>query len=445
MKANGMEIAADTKEQLSLEYLKIYQIVTKPSMRLYISWAVGTNTGDKLEKSEIADKLVKMFKIKPEIYSEEVVSPQNKEIFVPSDNISYEIITALTGETLTLSSSKLDKYVKCPFSYYLRYVLGLEEERVFEINAVDRGNILHGIMEKFFKETEDIYDMTAEEINRRINEIMPEVLAENLANITEDGKIPESLPLLKYSVNRIEKTADTSVLAGLSQLKKGKFVPTEFEVSFGSRKEDSLPPVKISRDVNLVGKIDRVDVYEEGDNVYVKITDYKSSVQTLDMTEIYNGLKLQLLLYLSAYTEEKQKVAGENKTYHPAGLMYFSFSDPILKESEISGKGKTVENVKLGKFKPVGIFSDEAGEALGIEGSKSKNTDIIPEDDFKEIMNRARKISAETGEKIKKGVFPVKPYIYSGRRGCDYCPYSGICEINTDESRANVIKKIEIE
>lgn len=442
MKENGMEIAADTKEQLSLEYLKIYQLLTKPSRRLYISFSLGTNTGEKLERSEIADKIIKMFDVEPEVYEEEVITPKNKTPFEPEENISPDIMRSLLGEELTLSSSKLDSYVKCPFSYYLNYILKLKEERSFEINALDKGNIMHGIMERLFRETENIENMTEEEINRRIGEIMPEVIAENLYNIVdEDKKIPENLPKLKYFINKIEKTADTSALAALKQLKKGKFVPAEFEVSFGGREENSLPPVNISEGISLAGKIDRVDIYEEGENVYVKITDYKSSAQTLDLTEIYNGLKLQLLLYLSAYTAEKQK-AAEGKTYHPAGLMYFSFSDPIISENDISGKGKTAESIRVGRFAPVGIVSDETAEAVSGEKPKpkQKNPRVIKEAEFKELMDRAREISRETGEKIKSGAFPVKPYEYSGRRGCDYCPYSGICEIDTDKSRSNVIQ-----
>ncbi|MCD8090651.1 MAG: PD-(D/E)XK nuclease family protein [Clostridiales bacterium] len=443
LKEYGMEIAADTKERLSLEYLKIYQILTKPSKRLYLSYSIGTNTGEKLEKSEIADKLVTMFEIEPAVYEEKIISPENKVPFEPKECISPDIMDLFIKDELTLSSSRLDSYVKCPFSYFLNYILRLKEEKLFEINSLDKGNIMHGVMERFFKETENIYNLTEEDIIRIVGEIMPDVVAESLYNIVDEEKrIPEDLYKLKYFINRMEKTADTSIFVGIKQLKRGKFTPAEFEVSFGSREEDTLPPVKLTDNMSLTGKIDRVDIYEEGDDIYIKITDYKSSKQTLKFDEIYNGLKLQLLLYLSAYTEEMQKAAENKKTYHPAGLMYFSFLNPKLNEDK--AEGKSAEDVKLGEFMPVGIISKEAKYAIDDESSKfayTKGLEKVSEDEFKLLMDTARKISVETGEKIKSGSFPVMPYMYSGRHGCDYCPYSGICKIDIDKTRVNKIKE----
>lgn len=442
LRQRGIEIAAGTDEQLSLEYLKIYQILTKPSEKLFLSYPLGTSSGEKSECSEIAERLMTMFGTQPETIEEPAEIPENTTPFEPPDKIPEDMIGEIIGETLNLSSSKLDTYAKCPFSYLMTYILGLKRDKLFEIDPLDKGNILHGVMERFFKDAENAENMTEEEINRKISEIMPDVLYENLCAIMdEDKKIPENFRKLRYFCRRIESTADASVLANIKQLGRGSFVPTEFEVDFGGSSPNALPPVNIANNIILRGKIDRVDLYEDKDNVYIKITDYKSSTQTLDMAEIYNGLKLQLLLYLSAYTEELEGRRGGSKKIHPGGLMYFAFKNP--KRNLNSPEDADSANAKFSDFSPTGFFSEEAKELFDSDDkpafSYMNNMESLSEEDFKKLMSKAKEISAKTGSKIKKGLFPVKPYLYSGRSGCDYCPYSGICKIDIDRSRRNKI------
>ena len=48
----------------------------------------------------------------------------------------------------------------------------------------------------------------------------------------------------------------------------------------------------------LRGRIDRVDEAREGDHLYLRIIDYKSSDQSLSLEKVYYGLSLQMLVYL---------------------------------------------------------------------------------------------------------------------------------------------------
>ncbi len=63
-----------------------------------------------------------------------------------------------------------------------------------------------------------------------------------------------------------------------SRVKKGDFEPVGFEVSFSAI--DNLKAMRIGlsedEELQLRGRIDRMDLCEDEDHVYVKIIDYKS-------------------------------------------------------------------------------------------------------------------------------------------------------------------------
>ena len=62
--------------------------------------------------------------------------------------------------------------------------------------------------------------------------------------------------------------------------------------------------------MRLRGRIDRVDLCETDDKVYVKIIDYKTGNTSLDLVALYYGLQLQLAVYLDAAVELEQEKAS---------------------------------------------------------------------------------------------------------------------------------------
>ncbi|MGO0862632.1 PD-(D/E)XK nuclease family protein, partial [Clostridioides difficile] len=116
-------------------------------------------------------------------------------------------------------------------------------------------------------------------------------------------------------------------------IKQGSFEPVDYEVKFG--KDGKYPPIKIvltnGEEVNLIGQIDRVDEFEEGENKYIRIVDYKSGNKAISLTEIYYGLQLQLLVYLDAILES---VKEEDMNLNPAAILYCRINNPIAKFNE---------------------------------------------------------------------------------------------------------------
>ena len=102
----------------------------------------------------------------------------------------------------------------------------------------------------------------------------------------------------RYLLSRMKDTIRRTVWALTIQVQKGRFTPSDFEVSFSQA--DHLEAIRFQlteeEKMRLRGRIDRVDTCETDDKVYVKIIDYKSGNTTFSLLNLYHGLQLQLVV-----------------------------------------------------------------------------------------------------------------------------------------------------
>ena len=226
----------------------------------------------------------------------------------------------------------------------------------------------------------------------------------------------------EYTILRLKRMLRRTVWALTKQLEKGDFVPVGYEVVFGG------------------GKIDRIDVCEDEDKLYVKVIDYKTGEKAFDLGELCYGLQMQLVVYMNAALDI-QKKKHPAKVVIPAGLLYYRMKDPIVDKP---AQGKTAEDVILQELRPDGVVqgSEEVLEHLdrGFTGTSqvipaartqagalSKTSKVLSEEEFRVISEYAKKQVREVGEEILDGNIQLRPYALSGRTGCDYCPYHSVC------------------
>ena len=71
-------------------------------------------------------------------------------------------------------------------------------------------------------------------------------------------------------------------------MKKGDFVPAGFEVSFSAIDDLKAMRIRLSEDekLQLKGRIDRLDLCEDEEHIYVKIIDYKSGSTSFDLAAL---------------------------------------------------------------------------------------------------------------------------------------------------------------
>src|SRR5699024_4772064 len=115
----------------------------------------------------------------------------------------------------------------------------------------------------------------------------------------ELGGLENQTERFRYLFRRLLRSVQAVVDNVAEELAASKFRPISFELGFGKRGE--LPPVEFTVDgvtLSITGFVDRVDGWVHDGKLYLSVVDYKTGKKSFDLTEVWNGLGLQMLLYL---------------------------------------------------------------------------------------------------------------------------------------------------
>lgn len=341
----------------------------------------------------------------------------------PLDALTEEAAKRLYGEEFETSITRMERFAVCAFSHFLMYGLGLREREEYDFQAADLGNVCHRALERFSykveREAGDWLKLTEEKRKQYVEESVEEAIADY------GNSILYSSSRNAYLIVRMKRMLEKTVWALTKQLAAGDFKPSAYELRFAN------------------GKIDRVDTCEDGDCVYVKVIDYKTGSKSFDVTALYHGLQLQLMVYMDAALQMEQKKHPE-KEILPAGVFYYRIQDPLIDRPK---EGEEQESI-LKELKPDGMISLEkevlehldhcmVGESSVIpvkynkNGSLSKSSKAASAQDFYLMMKYAVNKVEEIRQKILSGDVKVNPYRRGTETSCDYCSYRQICGFDT--------------
>ena len=416
-----LELAPSPRQQMYIQRLYLYLNMTKPSEKLYISYARVGNDGRSLRPAyliELVRKLYPALSVEvPETFSVEeqlvcgadgigimadmlreyaggrMTGEHERQMYTfyhsyhgrpeyqdtvdrlieaafyryTDTPLSRMVTRALYGTMLQNSVSRLERYAACAYGHFLQYGLALKERGDYSFEDVDMGNVFHGVLELFAGSLAENgytwFDFPEGEARRLVSEAL-EAYA-----MTYGETILYSSARNRHLMKRMNAILYRTVLTLQTQLKKGAFVPERFEMSFSVIEDlDALNIALNEQDkMRLRGRIDRVDTCETDDKVYVKIIDYKSGNRKFDLAALYYGLQLQLVVYMNAAVEMEQK-KHPDKNIVPAAMLYYHINDPMVED----GEDMTPEQINsqlLQELKMTGIVnkSDEAVSLLDRE------------------------------------------------------------------------------
>ncbi len=356
--------------------------------------------------------------------------------------IGHAVAQALYGTILSGSVTRLEQYAACAYGHFLKYGLELEERAKFELAPADLGNLFHDSIDLCFERVKDQgldWQTITEEQRKDLVHSCVESVASDYGN-----QILGSSSRNAYLAKRVEQITQRTVWALQQQIQRGDFVPAGFEVSFSSA--DNLNAMKIAlseeESLHLRGRIDRMDLCEDGDQVYVKIIDYKSGSTSFDLMALYYGLQLQLVVYMDAVMEMTERRYPEKKVV-PAGILYYNISDPVVQKEE-HADAEMVDAQILRQLRMNGLINSELEAIHHLDRTIEKESDIIPvvlkngevQESKSSVANRERFDSLRTyvhekvrkiGQEILDGRISVEPYKNGQRSACDYCPYHAVC------------------
>ena len=245
-------------------------------------------------------------------------------------NIDKDALAVMYPGNLALTQMRIDTYVGCPFAYFLRYNLKLSENESAQFDARNIGTFIHAILENFFAELRNggkvAKDINAEEKERLVNDAAKKYLS----SISEDSL--SASKRTKIMLDRLCRTAMPVVDGLCEELRDCDFVPQFFELKIGKDEHGMPSPAEFRSDdgasVSIYGSIDRVDTYKSGNDVYVRVIDYKTGSKTFSPSDVDEGKNLQMFLYLKAIVETNNKDfskkldVGDGGRIIPAGVIY---------------------------------------------------------------------------------------------------------------------------
>ncbi len=257
-------------------------------------------------------------------------------------------------------------------------------------------------------------------------------------------------------ITRLKRILKRTVKTLQYQLRKGVFAPEQFEVSFSVLEELDAVNIALTEKekLRLRGRIDRVDTWREetkdGEQIYVKVIDYKSGSRDFSLAALYYGLQLQLVVYMNAAMEMERRNHPGSRVI-PAAMLYYRVHDPLVEaegEEDAEAVQLRVQEELLAALRPTGVVNGEekvirsldAGfaaksDVIPVErkkdGSLSARSSVLPEEDFQVISQYVNLKIKELGTRILEGRIPLDPYIQPGggavRGACTYCPYGKVC------------------
>ena len=489
----GFELAPTPRQQMFIQRLYLYLNMTKPTEKLILSFAAMGSDGKSIrpsylieiveklypdliierpqmrsrteqiagykdaldlfakeirhfcESGELTEDIANLYKAlsENEAYREQADRLMRYAFFRYTNNpLTAHVANLLYGAELKNSVTRLETFARCAYAHFLQYGMKLKEREGFEFEAVDLGNIFHGVLEEFSakleKEKKDWLTFSKEEGEQWIEEIM-----ENQSVVYKDSVLYTSARN-RYAIARITRILRRTVFSLQNQLRKGMFTPKRFEMGFFK----TLPMQDEGMKMSIGGRIDRIDICEKDDQVYVKVMDYKSGHKKFDVVSFYYGLQLQLVVYMEQALEKVKKEHKDKKVV-PAAMLYYTVSDPLVKRQKLTDEevGVLVEKELTMRglvnydedicsmidenLSKASVTSDVISVATDKNGAFKSNSEICSTEEFEKLSDFVNEKMQEIGRNIRQGDMQKQPFKKADSTGCTYCSYRGICGFDT--------------
>ena len=364
----------------------------------------------------------------------------------PKATVSKETVSDIFPKELKLSQSRLEKYVKCHFSYYCSYILGLREEKKADFGVIDMGNFVHFLLENILKALLDENGQLTYPDDQTLDALAEKTVAEYLDVVLPQNQ--KNQGRLAHLCKRLKKLSILLTKNILEEFSHSQFTPAFFELKIGDG-EDNVPPLEFvlndgSR-VSMRGVIDRVDIYRKDGTVYVRVVDYKTGSKNFSIDDLALGLNTQMLLYLFALCSQDRtaRILRTDEPPVPSAMVYLSSNIPTLELESYSDTENTLKKAAKAFERSGLIISDEEillamNEDLspdflaGIK--KNKKGEIVGSaltdlERFYQLRDEVEQTIAEIVTQMKSGSADAEPLCHKGESPCEYCEMKPVCRI----------------
>ena len=331
--------------------------------------------------------------------------------------ISADTARRLFGDKLYMSPTRFDTFSRCRFMYFCRYGLDIESLQAAEFNTLQRGTIVHHVLQRVI---EDYGKKVAELDEDKIVELIDKYIDEYLGMVA--GYCDIETPYLKYLVTTIKRLLKYVVGRLALEFAQSDFEPVKCELGIGY--EGGLPSISIPVDdelsLELIGKVDRVDTW----NGYVRIIDYKTGTREFLLPDILVGQNMQMLIYLYAIAN------SEDFGGNVAGILYMpSKRDKKKSKADRRMNGLLSANMDL----ITAMDKENKGEFVPSYSEDNPSNSFIAEEDFDKIFKFIENKLKQAGHAVYSGNIAAAPVDGLDSAACKYCEFKNVCRIGDEK------------
>ena len=485
-----------------------YQTVTGGEQRLWISFPEGDLQGSSIPPSPLLEELTALF---PRCCREDLArrdparlcqskeagfallaAAQQPDVFTKtledyfSQSGEYEgmleqvrrgrkaaaqrldkgLVEQLYGAHPFLSPSRVEDFYRCPFQFFCKQGLKLYPRRQVKYDPLSRGNLVHEILCRVLAQLHSKEDFTPETLQTLAEECVRLYLEQHLPQGSLDS------PRLRAQLSRAGEGVKAMLLQLAKQIQHSKFFPAAFEYRIGEG--GHVPALTVStqagNQVSLHGTVDRIDLYRAPDGEqYFRIVDYKTGFKKLKLSDVVNGLNLQMMIYLICL-EQDQEGQGAGVLYQPAaqvkpdlgrdatpqqwereqkksyrmnGLVLNQKSVVLAMDDTLSGESVPVKALAKGYLKEEGekvpqweLLFDDAGKAVPELFDQTGQESLIDAYQLGLVTKKVLEKIREMADRLFAGEIAPLPVETAGRKACDWCDYATLCRAKDGPGRS---------
>ncbi len=484
------------EEKMMEERFIAYSTLCSPSDKLYVTYSRKDITGAQLTYSELVTQIKQIF---PKVtVVDTVVTPEID--FVEGDAAAFELMARLTpkggvmqktlekyfssrddykdrlaslkravkkddfsiedkdiskklfGMDMYMSASRVEVFHKCPFQYFCKYGLNAQPRKVAELDPMQKGTAIHYILENLIAAygSNGLCEMSKEQRDKCVIDMLEAYFSEILVPGEDMGE------RFNYLYRQLGFIVCEVVDRLVAEFSVSEFEPVAFELKIDN--DGEIPAYEIElRDggtLKIKGSIDRVDVMTQKDEALVRVVDYKSGGKKFDLNEVFNGLNMQMLIYLFAIWRSGFR---DYKDIKPAGILYMPVNAPYASVGRDEGEDE-IQAQKQKATKMSGMVLDDSRVIYAMDSRLSG--DIVPASVKKDgensgtlislkqmglLMKRVEKILEDMAVSLHEGEIAVRPAFAQTTTSpyhdvCKYCDYKDVCGLDEDTKKKEIFK-----
>lgn len=353
-------------------------------------------------------------------------------------------IRELFGSHMRLSPSRIESFYQCRFQYFCSGGMKVKPRSRAELNPIETGSLIHQVLYALTSSQEfDFAALPEKELRAAVRKELDDYL------MTVMGGMEGKSARFQYLYSRMGRTVYKIARHLQQELSQSLFRPSDFELEISPKGE--VPPLQVRTPdgtvISIQGRIDRVDTYEDKNTgeKYVRVVDYKSGAKKFQLSDLYYGLNLQMLVYLFCIWKNGR---GRYQGMLPAGVLYMPAKEPTPGLPREADEG-AAQKEEMAQYRMNGLVlsdptilqaMDQEGAGIFIparlnkDGEPDKNSSVVSLAEMGKLYRHTCRLAEQMAEQLFDGRIEAEPVEGLGYTPCAYCDFKSVCGISPEDS-----------